>query len=180
MNEKLIELALSCGATHAAVIDTADVALSASFYDICASNACGNFGKCWVCPPDCGPVEESMARVRSYPKGLLYQYIGTLEDSFDIEGMGEAAVHHAQIGQKLLDATRDLIPDSWHLSCGGCHLCERCAKRDNEPCRHPDRALVAMEACGIDVSATTKHTDMKYINGADTVTYFGLILFREG
>ena len=36
-----------------------------------------------------------------------------------------------------------------------------------------------MEAYGIDVYNTTKNTELKYINGQDTVTYFGMVLFEE-
>lgn len=36
-----------------------------------------------------------------------------------------------------------------------------------------------MEGAGIDVYNTTKDTPLKYINGADTVTYFGIVLFEE-
>lgn len=61
--------------------------------------------------------------------------------------------------------------------CGGCRLCRVCAKRDNQPCRHPEAALTSLECCGIDVYHTTKDTDLKYINGTNTVTYFGMVLF---
>ena len=41
------------------------------------------------------------------------------------------------------------------------------------------RALPPMEGAGIDVYRTTKSTDLKYINGANTVTFFGLLLYKE-
>ena len=159
----LVKLALENGATKAAVIPQDAIVLSATFFDICKANQCGNFGKCWMCPPDVGPIEELMARVRSYPKGLLYQTISALEDSFDIEGAARAA----GIGERF------------HLSAGGCRLCPECAKKEDQPCRHPDRALPPMEGAGIDVYKTTKSTDLKYINGANTVTFFGLLLYKE-
>lgn len=175
-----VQLALENGATKAAVIQQDAIVLSATFFDICKSNQCGNFGACWMCPPDVGPIEELMARVRSYPKGLLYQTISPLEDSFDIEGMGAAGVRHAQVSQKIETAARAAgVGAHFHLSAGGCRLCDRCAKRDNQPCRHPDRALPPMEGAGIDVYKTTKSTDLKYINGANTVTFFGLLLYPE-
>ena len=36
-----------------------------------------------------------------------------------------------------------------------------------------------MEAAGVDVYNTTRDTPLKYINGQNTVTYFGLVLFDE-
>lgn len=174
--EHLIDAALKAGATKATVIPVEQIVLSASFYDICKSNGCGNFGRCWVCPPYLGNIEDLMAKVRSYRYGLLYQSISEIEDSFDIEGMFEAGYRHAQISQTMEKS--GLMPEErLHLSCGGCRLCERCAKKDDLPCRYPDQALASMEGYGIDVYQTTKDTELKYINGPDTVTFFGIVLF---
>lgn len=170
--------ALQSGAVKATVISQERIVLSREFYDICKSNACGNFGACWMCPPDIGPIDALMERVRSYPLALIYQTIGKLEDSFDIEGMTAAARNHARVSQKVQAAIAPLAgEDCFHLSCGGCNLCERCAKRDGEPCRMPGRALMPMEGAGVDVYNTVKDTPLKYINGQNTVTYFGMVLF---
>ena len=37
----------------------------------------------------------------------------------------------------------------------------------------------SLEGYGVDVYNTTKDTPLKYINGQNTVTYFGMILFSE-
>ena len=72
----------------------------------------------------------------------------------------------------------DLLPENaLHLSCGGCRLCQRCAKEDGEPCRMPEKAMSSLEGYCVDVYNTTKDTPLKYINGQNTVTYFGAILF---
>ena len=176
----LIRAALSSGATKAAVIDGSKIVLSPEFRRICESNQCGGYGQCWMCPPEIGEIDLLMDQVRSYSKGLLYQTISPLEDSYDIEGMFAAGANHAKISQKIQTAAEPFLRVPFlHLSCGGCHLCERCAKRDNQPCRFPEKALSSMEGYGIDVYNTVKHTDLKYINGENTVTYFGLILFSE-
>ena len=130
-------------------------------------------------PPDIPPIGELMERVRSYPMGLLYQSISSLEDSFDIEGMEAAARSHALLSRHIDEAVKPLVGENFHLSCGGCNLCAECAKRVNEPCRFPDQALIPMEGAGIDVYNTVKDTQLKYINGQNTVTYFGLLLFKE-
>lgn len=176
MMKHLIDAALQAGAAKATVIPVEQIVLSADFFKICQSNGCGNFGQCWMCPPELGDIESLMAQVKSYSHGLLYQSIHEIEDSFDIEGMIDAGRLHAQLSQKL-EQDASLPQKRLHLSCGGCRLCERCAKRDNLPCRHPDKALASMEGYGIDVYRTTKDTELKYINGPDTVTFFGIVLF---
>ena len=177
--EKLIKTAIDCGAAKAAVIPGDSIVLSSVFRDICRGNGCGNYGKCWMCPPDVGGIEELMAKVRSYSRGLLYQTIAKLEDSFDIEGMTAAGREHMQVSQRIQAALADVPGERLHLSCGGCRLCESCAKREDKPCRHPELALASMESCGIDVYNTTKDTGLKYINGQNTVTFFGIVLFNN-
>lgn len=176
----LLHAALSGGASNAAVIDGSQIVLSAQFRTICESNQCGGYGQCWMCPPEIGEIGPLMDRVRSFPKGLLYQTISPLEDSYDIEGMFAAGARHARVSQQIHAAVAPLLRSPFlHLSCGGCHLCERCAKRDNQPCRFPEKALSSLEGYGIDVYNTVKDTGLKYINGENTVTYFGMILFSE-
>lgn len=172
--------ALEAGAAKATIIPQEQIVLSGEFYDICKSNTCGNFGRCWMCPPDIGPIDLLMEKVRSYPFALLYQTIGLLEDSFDIEGMQDAARNHARVSQKIQAAVIPLVGQNcFHLSCGGCNLCESCAKKEDKPCCFPDKALIPMEGAGVDVYNTTKDTPLKYINGQNTVTYFGMVLFEE-
>ena len=94
--------------------------------------------------------------------------------------MFEASHTHAQLSQRIHQAVKPLLGENFlHLSCGGCHLCETCAKKTGEPCRQPDKALAGLEGYGVDVYNTTKDTDLKYINGANTVTYFGMVLLAE-
>ena len=178
--QNLIDAALAAGAAKATVIDGSQIVVSEEFRGICQSNQCGSYGRCWMCPPHIGPIEQLMEQVRSYPRALLYQTIREIEDSYDIEGMFEAGAVHARVSQKLQREAGSLLGNPFlHLTCGGCHLCQTCAKRSDEPCRFPDQALPSLEGYGVDVYQTTKHTPLKYINGQNTVTYFGMVLFTE-
>ena len=178
--DMLIRSALECGAANAALIGNEQVICSPSFREVCQGNQCGFYGRCWVCPPHIGPIEDCIAQIRQFPRGLLYQTIGTLEDSFDIEGMTAAARHHAAVSQKLHALLPNRLAGSFlHLSCGGCHLCAECTCGAGKPCRHPRQALSSLEGYGIDVYQTVRTTCLNYINGTNTVTYFGLVLFPE-
>ena len=173
----LIQLALDCGACKAEYLRGDQIVLSAEFRKICEGNGCGNYNRCYMCPPDIGPIDALMDQVRQYPHAVLYQSISPLEDSFDFEGMMEAGHHHAMLSRRIQDRLQKT--DVLHLSSGGCHLCEVCAKRDNLPCRQPDKALASLEGYGIDVYNTAQATTLKYVNGPDTVTYFGILLYSE-
>ena len=172
---RLIALAEEAGAYGAAYVPVDRIVLSQEFRQICQRNSCGRYGRCYMCPPDLGEIGELMEKIRSYTHAVVYQSVAPLEDSFDFEGMMEAGDAHARLSARI---HRQLEGEFLHLS-GGCRRCQRCAKLDNLPCRNPDVALGAMEGYGVDVYQTVKDTKLKYINGENTVTYFGMILFGE-
>ena len=179
-HQLLISAALSSGATKAAIIPGEKIVTSEHFREMCAANHCGVYGQCWQCPPEIGEISELISQVKQFPYGLLYQSVSEIEDSFDIEGMEEASRRHAQTTQRIREEMRHLLKEDFlHLGSGGCGVCKTCAKRDNLPCRFPEKAMSSMEGYGIDVYTTTKSTDLKYINGQNTVTYFGIVLFTE-
>ena len=178
IEEKLRSAAQEAGAYKAVVFPAERIVLSEMFRDICRNNQCGKFGKCWVCPPELPEVAEVMANVRGYDRVLWYQSVSQIEDSFDVEGMMEAGKNHVLLSQRLQALVKDLLPENFlHLTCGGCHLCPECAKAEGKPCRMPDKALPSLEGYCVDVYNTTKDTPLKYINGQNTVTYFGAVLF---
>jgi len=177
--EKLESTAKGLGANNARVIKADLIELDRVFRDICASNSCGVYGKCWMCPPDVGDIDELMREVRSFEYVLVYQQISDIEDSFDFEGMSDAKRKHYRLAQSIRDA---IDPKDFskilHLGCGGCGVCKVCAKRSGEPCRFPELAMASLEAYGIHVSKLAASSGMKYINGVNTVTYFGAVLFN--
>ena len=176
--DRLTDLVLSLGAFRASVIPVEGIETDASFRDMCAANYCGNYGRNWKCPPDAGDIHELMAELRTYSFALVYQTVSDLEDSFDFEGMMEAGARHNQLMVELRRRLDDEpLPRVLHLGAGGCRMCEVCGKRTGEPCRHPDLAVASLETYGVNVSKLATAAGMKYINGQDTVTYFGAVLF---
>ena len=177
--ELLKKNALDLGAYKASVIDADKIVTDRAFRDMCASNACGMYGKCYMCPPDVGEIDELMAEIRNYRYALVYQSVTELEDSFDFEGMVAAKKRTYPLAQAFRAVFEDCnIKKVLHLGAGGCGVCKKCAKQTGEPCRAPDLALPSLEAYGIDVSKLASAAGMKYINGQNTVTYFGCVLFN--
>ena len=174
--DALVSQALSFGAYKAAVVNVADIETDRVFRELCEKNVCGKFGRCYTCPPDVGDIDELIAKFKSFKYALVYQTVGMLEDSFDIEGMQEAGEKHSALIREFMRAYKG---DVLHLGAGGCHLCERCGKITGEPCRHPEEAIASLEAHGVNVSKLAALASMKYINGQNTVTYFGAMLFKE-
>jgi hypothetical protein len=46
-------------------------------------------------------------------------------------------------------------------------------------CRFPEKALSSLEGYGLDVYQTALHAGLPYVNGQNTVTYFGMLFFPE-
>ena len=180
VNQQLIDLALRLGATKASVVRVADITFSAEFRQLCAMNSCGLYGKCWMCPPDVGEIEQLIAKAQSFDYALVYQTIGQLKDSFDIEGMLSAGERHNHLVIKIAEHSGAFpFSQSLNLGSGGCSVCESCAKRDNQPCRFPDRAISSLEAYCIQVSRLAAACGMPYHSGENTITNFGAFLFDE-
>ena len=158
--------------------DVTRVTFDPLFRKLCEKNSCGFYGACWTCPPAVGPIEELIAGAKAYRRILVYQTVSPLEDSYDIEGMQAAAKRHNRLAQRVRETANAEHPGCLVLGAGTCGACARCAKRDNLPCRFPEKAILSLEAYGIDVSALARLAGLKYINGANTVTYFGAVLYK--
>lgn len=178
IHERLIDAALALGAHRASVISAREIVTDRSFRAMCEANSCGVYGKCYMCPPDVGDIDAMIASLENYESVLVYQHVEPLEDSFDTEGWHRARLVMFKMAQQLRDRVRDMgISHVLHLTAGACGVCKRCAKQDGLPCRFPDRATSSLEAYGIHVSHLAKSADMRYINGVNTVTYFGAVFF---
>ena len=84
---RYIAKALALGATRANVVEAKNIVFDRVFRDICASNACGMYGKCWTCPPDLGEIDELIAEAGEY-NGLLHIIATADYSGDDIKGRG--------------------------------------------------------------------------------------------
>lgn len=176
----LTDLILELGAHKVGTVAVEDIDFEPEFRKMCERNACGMYGRNWMCPPLVGEVDELIARAKQYQWAVVYQTVDELEDSYDFTGMMAAADKMNRITDQLRQRLEgmDLGPRLL-LGAGGCHLCQRCAKQDDQPCRFPEKALASLEAYGINVSTLAPQAGMKYINGANTVTYFGAVFLGK-
>lgn len=173
----LIDICRSEGAADVRVIDTDRIPFDPKLRAYCAVNACGSYGRNYACPPHVGEPDELIARAKSYGRALLFQTIGELEDSFDIEGMNRAGERHKAVCKAIFDRITPQMGRHLIMTAGGCDKCKTCAAVTGEPCRFPDEAISSLEAYCMNVSQLCGKCGMKYINGANTVTYFAMCLF---
>lgn len=146
--------------------------------EMCKSGRCGSYGNNWGCPPGCGSVDECRERAAKYDKAIVVQTIGVLEDSFDFEGMGKAAIEHCQRMTHMREKIEGELSDVLSLGAGPCKVCGECTC-PHEPCRFPEKRFSSMEAYGLMVSEVCADSGLKYINGENTVTYTGCFLIKD-
>ena len=178
--EELAKRAIECGAFKAKVITTDKIVFDKELRKACEANYCGNYGRNYACPPNVGDAEELIQKAKSFPKGLVFQTVTEIEDSYDIEGMMEAAEGHTKTADKIEKVVAQHYSGYLQLTAGGCNRCKQCAQITGEPCRMPDRAISSVEAYCMNCSQLATASDMLYINGVNTVTYFGMFLLPDG
>jgi len=167
------EMLRETGITAQGILPTAEIEFSPEVRRLCEGNACRNYGKTWACPPAVGSLEECRARILAYPAALVFSSVYPLEDSFDFEGM--AAGHRAF--KAVCDRLFDRLPRPvLLLSNEGCSRCASCTY-PNAPCRFPDRLFPSLEGQGILVNRLAQKAGLRYHNGENTVTYFGMACF---
>jgi predicted metal-binding protein len=179
--DDVVKDALESGAAHAAMVDAPKIIFHEEFREACEKNVCRKYNSNWMGPPAIGPIPVLMEKARQYRQGLLIQTVHQVARTFDYKGMLEGGKMHEQVFRILLAKIREkyTFSEMLPLNAGCCSICERCAYLDQEPCRHPDRAVSSVEAYGIDVMALEKSAGIPYYNGKNTVSYVGLILFNE-
>lgn len=170
--DSVLAIIRDAGAQRMALLAADRVPFDPSFRALCRANSCGNYGKYYTCPPAAGEIDQLIARAKAYAYAVLYQTVWPLQDSYDVEGMAAAGRGHCDVAQRI---QQRLPPGLLHLATGGCRLCGTCALQAQQPCVYPDRALTSMSAYGIYVAKAARAAGLPYINGANTVTYFGMV-----
>ena len=177
---ELIQLIITCGAYKADIIKIEDIVLNRDFAKMCEDNKCGIYGKCYMCPPSIGKIDELISKVGTFSGGIIYQTVSEKDNPFSPEKMRQKVRDHMSVSQIIQRRIKtDCDIDFLHLSTGGCCLCDTCAKVTDEPCRFPNDALSSLEAYGIDVFKTLSATSIKDRYGQDTITFFGIILSND-
>ena len=176
---RIKELLDGLGVTRYSVVPVSKLVFNEAFRKACEANQCGKYGTNWSCPPGVGEPAELIRRARQFERGLVIQTVWPLEDEFDFDGMMAGAEKHNALFRKAVERLAPVLSSgkTLPLSAGACSACETCTCPSGEPCRQPGRAMASLESYGIDVAQLLSLGGLSYSNGANTVSYVGLILF---
>jgi len=148
--EKYCEKAIQEGATDAKVIHPSSV-VTAHWVRF----------KCFVCPyknnyscpPQTPEPDQTRKILDSYSRAILFH----IESSHS----KDRRKRRVAFLEMLVNMEGNLFKDGYYKACvmlaGPCALCKECGKVTDIPCRFPDKARPAMEACGIDVFQTARN-----------------------
>jgi len=151
---KYIKRVIAMGATKAKIIDTRTVIVG-NWVRLKCQYGCSGYGKRYTCPPYSPTPEYTKKMLAEYSKGLLLQ----------IENITPKDEPKASRKIKKIVAAleREIFLDGYYkafgMASGPCRFCQTCDL--NKPCRFPELARSAMEACGIDVFQTARNNDFK-------------------
>jgi predicted metal-binding protein len=158
---------------EAAEIPMGDLVYNEESRAYCAANKCRSYGATWACPPAVGSLEKCRAECEGYSRFFLFARMYELEDSLDIEGMGDA---HDDFQERVDALGEDLEPGKFLLlNNEGCTRCDECTYPD-APCRFPEKLYPSIEGYGFLVSALAKQAGIPYTGKPTELRYFGAVL----
>lgn len=143
----------------------------------CAANKCRSYGASWACPPAVGSLEKCRAECEGYSHFFLFARMYELEDSLDIEGMGDAHDDFQERVDKLGEDIRSETADFLLLNNEGCSRCDECTYPD-APCRFPEQLYPSIEGYGFLVSELAKQAGIPYTGKPTELRYFGAVLTK--
>lgn len=169
------ESLLSTGIQHFSTIPTSEIPFGEEIRKICETG-CRNYNTTWACPPAVGSLAACMKTCQSFEKAMVFNAVYPLEDSFDWEGMQQGHRAFKDTCDQLYALVRPMLDRFLLLSNEGCLRCKTCTWSQS-PCRFPEKLFPSLEGYGVYVNQLAERAGLKYINGANTVTYFGMLLY---
>ena len=169
---RLKELAIKLGAEDAVELPAEKVVVRDWVRWKCRFG-CGEYGRRLTCPPLSPSPEETRRVLREYNLCLLVRFGPCVE-----AGYGDGVNVHEVMFELERAAFLMGYYSAFALASGPCPYCEECTLKEGS-CRHPERARPSMEACGIDVYATSRNAgyDLKVVTSRDQrPVFFGLLL----
>lgn len=158
------------------IISTTEIIFEQEIRKMCENNVCRLYGKTWACPPAVGTVEECRQRCCRYTRAMVFNAVYPLENSFDYEGMMRGHSAFKNLCDRLYAAIKPQMQSFLILSNEGCKRCKNCTY-PSAKCRYSEMLFPSLEGFGINVAKLAETANLKYINGDNTVTYFGMLLF---
>lgn len=141
-----------------------------SLIKYCEKNICKLYKKTWVCSPEAN-THFKLERIKNAKEIIIFNKIYKLKNISNVDN--EIKDFRKLLkGLKKLTSKNDLL-----FGIGGCEICGVCTYPNNA-CRYPNKAILPLSIVGIDVLKTTTKNKLKYDNGPNTTTLFGMLFIN--
>lgn len=167
---------LETGFQEAGIIPVEKLSFHEEVRKICEDNQCRCYGTTWACPPAVGSLEDCKNRVLGFRYLHLFSKAYAVEDFLDMERMLKSMKDFKIAARELDWKLRGRFSSMMILSNESCDRCKECTYPD-APCRFSEDLHHSIEGYGFYVSELAKQAGIKYMNGANTITYFGAVLY---
>lgn len=173
----LLSLCKELGFSQVALTNTASVPLCGDFRKYCEQNLCGEYNQNHTCPPCCGTFESMKKRLLGYDNALFVQSTWTLPDLSDSAALLAARKRHNEWMLVLKGVLQAEGIPCLVAGASSCVLCERCAKRDDLPCRNPDLSYSCLSAYCVDVFALASRLKWDTRYDGQHLTFYGILAY---
>lgn len=152
------------------ILSIENVLFDESLIKYCEKNICGFYKKTWVCSPE-ARNHYKLDRIKNSDEIIIFSRVYKLKDSSNADE--EIKDFKALLKRlKKLISKKDLL-----FGIGGCEICGVCTYPNNA-CRYPNKAIFPLSIIGIDVLKTATKNKLKYDNGPNTTTLFGMLFIN--
>ncbi len=171
---RYIKRAKAMGLTKSKIVDPATVMVG-NWVRLKCQYGCAAYGRRLTCPPYSPTPNYTRKMLDEYSKGLLMQ----------IENIRPSMERKISLELRTIvaDLEREIFLDGYYMAfgmaSGPCRFCRRCDT--TKPCKYPEQARPAMEACGIDVYQTARNNGftLEVVKSEDApCSYLSLILIE--
>lgn len=177
--EKMLQLAQNAGFTKSTIINTEDLVFVPEYRKYCEENTCGNYGKNYACPPECGTPQEMKEKALQYRQAVVFYTTDTVKSAFDDAETSKKKKRHMYMAWDVVDEYRRQGIEGEQILAGSCCLCSTCKKASNEPCVHPERRANDMSSYCIDVTKLAELCNMDIAWKENEASYFSMYLFDK-
>ena len=146
---------------------------------LCRTNKCGNYNTSWTCPPNCGSAEYCIESIGSCKSADIIMKKYENVDFSDKDGLESIMNGFRDICRKVMVGCRKEGFDVMAFADGPCSYCKECAFIKGKACYHPDMQVPSVSGYGFDMTAYMGENGINFGFSKDSVTLYGVILFKK-
>ena len=145
---------------------------------LCRTNMCGHYNHSWTCPPNCGSPEYCLNKINSFKDCDVIMKTYRNVDFKDNVAMDKMMNGFRDTCREAMIGCRKAGFDVIAFADGPCSYCKECAFLKGKNCYHPDMQVPSVSGYGFNMTEFLKEIGESFGFSKDSVTLYGVILFK--